>query len=514
MEEQDQNRRPAAGQAAGGERTERPKRRRSRPGGGGRSADGDAQVSDGLTPRTQGNERNRRRERPWGGENGKGRTVSEAGSTPGGRPETSGAPANEPGEGRRGSRGENEPANRRAGGKNRSKGKQPKPEAKEPARGGERRSRKENQKARRGGYGLAKRGLEDIYGTPTEADVMTLEDLRARIVLQAADGSIPAAQAAPKSGAEPEPAQGSEAVAPTADAAALPSPSADAETPAEETVEVVGVRFRSIGKVYSFDPRGISLHYGEYAVVETARGPEFGEVSFGNRMVSRDKVVLPLRPVLRVATEEDIAHNAENRAKEKEALTICQEKIRVHQLDMKLIDAQYAFDNSQLLFYFTSDGRVDFRALVKDLASVFRTRIELRQIGIRDEAKMLGGLGACGRPLCCATFLSDVVQVSIKMAKEQNLALNSAKISGVCGRLMCCLRYEADMYTEEIRLTPPHGSTVKTADGIGTVISTNPLAGTVRVVLQNMPDATPKQYSRDEVTLLARRGQEVADKNN
>ena len=272
----------------------------------------------------------------------------------------------------------------------------------------------------------------------------------------------------------------------------------------EEKVEVIGIRFRSAGKVYYFDPRGQKLKRGEFAIVETARGPEFGEVSLENTMVNVSEIVTPLRPIIRVATPADVEHNAENREKEKDALVICQQKIEAHKLDMKLIDVQYAFDNSKLLFYFSSDGRVDFRELVKDLASVFRTRIELRQIGIRDEAKMLGGIGSCGRMLCCSTFLPDFAQVSIKMAKEQGLSLNSAKISGMCGRLMCCLHFEAETYTEEIRRTPGVDTQVKTEDGIGTVISVNPLAGTIRVIFKDSPDTPPKQYHRSEVTPLGK----------
>ncbi|MBQ8310246.1 MAG: stage 0 sporulation family protein [Clostridia bacterium] len=256
--------------------------------------------------------------------------------------------------------------------------------------------------------------------------------------------------------------------------------------------------------MYYFDPQGRKVNKGAFAIVETARGPEFGDVCMANTMVNVDDTVTPLRPLIRVATSEDIIHNEENRKKEAEALIICQKKIEEHGLDMKLIEVQYAFDNSKLLFYFSSEGRVDFRELVKDLASVFRTRIELRQIGIRDEAKMLGGLGACGRALCCSTFLPDFAQVSIKMAKEQGLSLNSAKISGMCGRLMCCLRFESDVYAEEIRRTPSNGTLVKTEDGIGTVISSSPLAGTVRVVLKDTPDAPPKQYHRDAITVLTK----------
>ncbi|MBQ1230487.1 MAG: stage 0 sporulation family protein [Clostridia bacterium] len=266
--------------------------------------------------------------------------------------------------------------------------------------------------------------------------------------------------------------------------------------------------------MYYFDPKGIRAKKGDCAIVETARGPEFGDVCLGNSMVRKQEIVAQLRPLIRLATEEDIAHNQENCKKEKEALSICQQKILAHKLEMKLIDAQYAFDNSKLLFYFSAEGRVDFRELVKDLASVFRTRIELRQIGIRDEAKLLGGIGACGRPLCCSTFLPDFAQVSIKMAKEQNLSLNSSKISGVCGRLMCCLRYESETYTEEIRRTPPHDATVKTEDGIGRVISSNPLAGTIRVLLRDDPDAPPKQYHRDQVTVLEKERRKPQERKN
>ena len=221
--------------------------------------------------------------------------------------------------------------------------------------------------------------------------------------------------------------------------------------------------------------------------------------------------------MIRIATEADKVHNVENREKEEKALSVCREKIAQHKLEMKLIDAQYAFDNSKLLFYFSAEGRVDFRDLVKDLASVFHTRIELRQIGIRDEARMLGGLGVCGRTLCCSTFLSDFAQVSIKMAKEQNLSLNSSKISGVCGRLMCCLHYESEVYSEEIKKTPSNDSIVKTEDGIGTVISSNPLAGTVRVVLKESNDGSPRQYHRDAVVVIGKEkkgSQKDTDKSN
>ncbi len=266
-------------------------------------------------------------------------------------------------------------------------------------------------------------------------------------------------------------------------------------------VEVVGIRFRTAGKVYFFDPGNKKIKTGAHAVVETSRGLEYGYVASGNMFVNERDIVPPLRPVVRIATEADTAHFEENTKKEQDAFKVCLSKIEDHKLDMKLVDVEYTFDNSKLLFYFTSSGRVDFRELVKDLASVFRTRIELRQIGIRDEAKLMGGLGVCGRPLCCNSFLSDFVQVSIKMAKEQNLSLNSNKISGACGRLMCCLRYEQNAYEEEIRLCPPIDSLVKTEDGVGTVIELNPIAGLVKVKLEDK-DAQPKFYHRDTLKVI------------
>ena len=269
-------------------------------------------------------------------------------------------------------------------------------------------------------------------------------------------------------------------------------------------VHVTGVRFKPGGKIYYFDHGDLTIKNSDFVIVDTARGQEFGEVAFGDKEVKETSLVLPLRQVLRVATKEDAERNAANKKMEAEAMVICQEKIEKYGLDMKLIEAQYSFDNSKLLFYFTSANRVDFRELVKDLASVFKTRIELRQIGIRDEAKIMGGLGACGRPLCCATFLSDFVQVSIKMAKEQNLSLNSGKISGCCGRLMCCLQYEYQTYREEGAKTPSTGSTVKTKDGVGIVTDSNVLAGTVKVRLNDKPDTAPALYKRDEVTVISR----------
>ncbi len=284
------------------------------------------------------------------------------------------------------------------------------------------------------------------------------------------------------------------------------APEVPQEEEPSETTEVVGIRYKVPGKVYYFAPGDLKFKCGMHAIVETARGPEYGEIVIANSQVSTSNIVLPLRPVIRVADEADAKHNAENKQKEDEAFRICLEKIAAHKLDMKLVEAQYTFDNSKLLFYFTSDGRVDFRELVKDLAGVFRTRIELRQIGIRDEAKLLGGLGTCGRPLCCAGFLSDFGQVSIKMAKEQNLSLNSTKISGCCGRLMCCLRYEHETYEREIRLTPAVESVVETRDGRGVVISNHVLKGTVTVKLEGQEGETPRTYHRDEVKVIGGRG--------
>ena len=283
-----------------------------------------------------------------------------------------------------------------------------------------------------------------------------------------------------------------------------PEPIEEAPAPEVERQEVTGVRFKAGGKVYYFDKNGFSPRDGDYVIVDTARGEEFGEVAFATKNVPVTSLVLPLRSILRIATGDDKLHHEENKVKEKEAFGICIEKIQKHELDMKLVDVQYTFDNSKLLFYFTSAGRVDFRELVKDLASVFKTRIELRQIGIRDESKILGGLGACGRALCCSTFLSDFAQVSIKMAKEQNLSLNTGKISGCCGRLMCCLQYEYPVYAEESAKTPPVDSVVKTADGIGTVIEISPLLGNVKVRLNDHPDLMPKVYKRDDVKVISR----------
>ncbi len=266
--------------------------------------------------------------------------------------------------------------------------------------------------------------------------------------------------------------------------------------------EVIGVRFKNVGKVYYFAPNDINIDKGNYVIVETARGVECGEVVMANREVDDNSIVHPLKNVIRVATEKDIKQVEDNAAKQKKAFDVCQQKIAKHGLDMKLVDVEYTFDNNKILFYFTADGRVDFRELVKDLASVFRTRIELRQIGVRDEAKMLGGLGICGKPFCCSTFLGEFQPVTIRMAKEQGLSLNPTKISGTCGRLMCCLKYEQEAYEDLLKITPKMGAYVKTKDGRGTVVDVNLLTGILRVRLDKFPDAAPKVFTRSEVSLI------------
>lgn len=249
-------------------------------------------------------------------------------------------------------------------------------------------------------------------------------------------------------------------------------------------VEVIGMKFRSEGRVYYFDPDGHKFSKNSLVIVETSDGIKCGEVSMENRLIDESKILKPLKKIIRAATSQDIKRHQENKAKEKEAFKICEEKIAKHKLEMKLVDVEYSFDNSKILFYFTADGRVDFRELVKDLASVFRTRIELRQIGVRDEAKMMGGIGICGRPFCCSRFLNDFQPVSIRMAKEQGLSLNPVKISGVCGRLMCCLKYEHDAYEYLISLTPKVGSVVETEEGTGTVVEVNYITGILKVKMQ------------------------------
>lgn len=261
----------------------------------------------------------------------------------------------------------------------------------------------------------------------------------------------------------------------------------------------VSIRFRNNGKAYDFDPKELELVPGELVMVETARGIECGEVVQGNHERSGDKA---LKPVLRRADDVDRRRAEENAAKEREAMQVCQERIAAHGLDMKLVDAEYAFDRSKILFNFTAEGRVDFRNLVKDLAGVFHTRIELHQIGVRDEAKKLGGLGICGRPFCCAQFLKDFQPVSIKMAKEQGLSLNPAKISGSCGRLMCCLNYEQDTYEELIKLSPRVGATVMTPEGRGVVTESAILTGKVKVRLDKNPDSPPADMMREDVQVL------------
>ncbi len=273
----------------------------------------------------------------------------------------------------------------------------------------------------------------------------------------------------------------------------------------QEMTDIVGVRFKDSGKVYYFAPTDYVCREGMDVIVETARGIEYGTIAIPNKKEPVSSLVAPLRPVVRIATDADRERHEKNREREEEAFRICARKIEEHGLGMKLVEAEYAFDNSKLTFFFSADGRVDFRELVKDLASVFRTRIELRQIGIRDEAKLLGGIGICGRPFCCSTFLYDFNQVSIRMAKEQNLSLNSAKISGTCGRLMCCLRYENDTYEAEAKLTPRVDSIVKTKDGTGYVIESQTLAGIIKVRLGDADDAPVKTFTRDEVTVIGRR---------
>ena len=270
--------------------------------------------------------------------------------------------------------------------------------------------------------------------------------------------------------------------------------------------KVVGVRFRNVGKIYYFNPKNYKVKVGDHVIVETARGVEYGRVVLEPRSVKEDEVVHPLKEVLRVATKEDEEHEAENRQKEKEAFKICKKKIREHGLDMKLIDAEYTFDNNKVLFYFTADGRIDFRQLVKDLASVFKTRIELRQIGVRDETKILGGIGICGRTLCCHTYLSEFAPVSIKMAKEQNLSLNQTKISGVCGRLMCCLKNEQETYEELNRRLPGIGDTVTTPDGIqGNVQSVNVLRQLVKVVVEIGDEKEIQEFPVAELKFRSRK---------
>ena len=269
-----------------------------------------------------------------------------------------------------------------------------------------------------------------------------------------------------------------------------------------ENVEVVGINFREAGKIYYFSPKEFKFTVGNKVIVETSRGVEMGTVKVANKTVPSSEVIPPLKSVTRLATEEDIERDTRNHELELDAALICKKKIAAHKLEMSLVATEYTFDNSKLIFYFTAESRVDFRELVKDLASTFHTRIELRQIGIRDEAKMMGGLAVCGRKYCCAGFLTDFVQVSIKMAKEQNFSLNSSKVSGACGRLLCCLRYEHETYEEAIRNTPSVGSIVKTADGEGVVIETKPLAAEIKVKFDNNDKESVKIFKTKEVKVL------------
>lgn len=266
--------------------------------------------------------------------------------------------------------------------------------------------------------------------------------------------------------------------------------------------EIIGVRFKDVGKIYYFSPSGSKIECGNHVIVETARGIECGEVVIANRKVDDKKVIQPLKSIMCIATEKDLETQQKNREKEQEIMKVFTRKISEHKLDMKPIDIDCTFDGSKILFYFTAENRVDFRELVKDLASVYRTRIELRQIGVRDEAKMLGGLGICGRPFCCKTFLGEFQPVSIKMAKEQSLSLNPTKISGTCGRLMCCLKYEQNCYEELLAITPKVGALVETSEGRGIVEDANLLTGVLKVKLDKNPDAAATAFKREDVKLL------------
>lgn len=281
-------------------------------------------------------------------------------------------------------------------------------------------------------------------------------------------------------------------------------------------IKVIGVRFRKAGKVYYFDPAGMEIKTGEHVIVETARGIEFGEVVLGAREVNEGKVIQPLKSVIRMANKNDEEIERRNKEKEKEAFQICLQKIKKHELQMKLIDAEYTFDNNKVLFYFTADGRIDFRELVKDLASVFKTRIELRQIGVRDETKIMGGIGICGRPLCCHSYLSEFIPVSIKMAKEQNLSLNPTKISGVCGRLMCCLKNEEETYEDLNSRLPGIGDYVTTDDGLkGEVHSVSVLRQLVKVVVTvDRDEKEIREYKVEQLKFRPKRRKERVNVND
>lgn len=265
---------------------------------------------------------------------------------------------------------------------------------------------------------------------------------------------------------------------------------------------IVGVRFKKPGKIYFFDPKKLKINKNSYVIVETANGEAYGEAVIVNRLIPEDKIVSPLKPVIRIATNKDIKHHEENKRKEAEAMKICLEKIEKHKLDMKLIDVEYKFDNTKILFYFTADGRIDFRELVKDLAAIFKVRIELRQIGVRDEIKRMGGNGVCGRELCCCSFLGNFETVSIKMAKEQNISLNPSKISGNCGRLMCCLKYEQDVYEEKLARLPKIGAIVKTEDGQGEVCSVETLKEIIKVRFKDGDGVFYKRYKLPDIKII------------
>lgn len=267
-------------------------------------------------------------------------------------------------------------------------------------------------------------------------------------------------------------------------------------------IEVIGVRFREVGKIYDFSPNGLDIKKGDLVIVETQHGLECGEVISGKHNINEENIVGNLSKVIRLANADDKKTLIDNKRKEKQAFDACNEKIIEHKLDMKLSEVEFSFDSKKILFYFTADGRVDFRELVKDLAAIFKARIELRQIGVRDESKMLGGLGICGREFCCSSFLNDFVPVSIKMAKEQSLSLNPIKISGTCGRLMCCLKYEQNAYDHLLKITPRNGAIVKTPEGKGIVLDSNLISGNMKVRLDDNPDAPPKNFNRENVKII------------
>ena len=270
-------------------------------------------------------------------------------------------------------------------------------------------------------------------------------------------------------------------------------------------VEVVGVRFKDVGKIYYFDPDGLEIEEGTNVIVETARGMEYGNIAIANRNIKEEEIVQPLKKIIRLADRDDNRKNKENKKREVEAIGLCEKEIEKHGLEMKLIDCELTFDNTKIIFYFTADGRIDFRELVKDLAAIFRMRIELRQIGVRDEAKMMGSIGICGRKLCCSTFLGELEPVTIKMAKEQSLSLNPAKISGICGRLMCCLRYEEETYKELNELLPDEGDLVLTPNGKGEVLSVSPLRGLIKVAIRKKD----KKDKNDEILIEEFKTEEI-----